>query len=91
MSDQRDLTELIEDVVNQGATSVEEIHKQIAEMPLTVLERLGLFERVASDVKEIQDTSIGAVYELIRGVNQEVAKLARELLETREPAEPDEA
>ncbi|MDJ0868807.1 MAG: hypothetical protein QNK03_22045 [Myxococcota bacterium] len=91
MSDERALTELIEDAVNKGATSVEEIHKRIAEMPLTVLERLGVFERTASDVKEIQETSIGAVYELIRDVNHEVAKLARELLEKQEPGESGKA
>ncbi len=85
MSDQRELTDMIEDAVDQGATSVEEIHKRVADMPLTVLERLGLLERTASDVKEIQHASIGAVYELIRDVNHEVAKLARDLLETREP------
>ena len=84
MSDERGLTELIEDAVNTGATSVEEIHKRIAEMPLTVLEQLGIFERTAGDVRQIQEKSIGAVYELIRDVNHEVAQLARELLEKRE-------
>jgi hypothetical protein len=87
VSDERKLTQLIEDAVNEGATSVEEIHKRIAEMPLTVLERLGLFERTASDVREIQDTSIGAIYQLIRDVNHEVGKLARDLLEKQEPSE----
>lgn len=91
MSDERELTQLIEDAVDQGATSVEQIHKRIADMPLTVLERLGLFERTASDVKEIQDTSIGAVYELIRDVNHEVASLARELIEKREPGESEKS
>ena len=42
-------------------------------------------------MKEIQDTSIGAVYELIRDVNHEVAKLARELIEKRESAKSDES
>ena len=88
MSEERGLTGLIEDAVNQGAASVEEIHKRIAEMPLTVLERLGVFERTAGDVKRIQETSIGAVYELIRDVNHEVEQLAGELLEKQEPSEP---
>lgn len=80
MDDQRNLTELIENAVNQGATSVEQIHRDIADLPLGVLERLGLFERTAEDVRSIQDASIGAVYGLIRDVTHEVTKLAGELL-----------
>lgn len=83
MSDERALSELIEEMVDKGATTAEEIHRQIADLPLSVLERLGIFERTAGDVKRIQDTSIGAVYELIRNVNHEVARLAGELVEGR--------
>lgn len=80
MDGQRDLTELIENAVNKGATSVEQIHREIADLPLGVLERLGLFERTAEDVRSIQEASIGAVYDLIRDVTREVTKLAGELL-----------
>ncbi len=85
MSDPRALTELIEDAVDKGASTVEEIHKRIAETPLSVLERIGLAERTTRDVQGIQNESIGAVYELIRDVNHSVGRLARELLAEREP------
>jgi hypothetical protein len=80
MAEPKTLTELIEDAVNKGATTVEEIHREIADLPLAALERLGLFERTASDVRSLQEASIGAVYDVIRDVNQKVAKLAGELL-----------
>lgn len=83
MDDLKELTELIENAVNKGATTVEEIHREIAGLPLTVLERLGLFERTAGDVRSLQDASIGAVYDVIRNVNHEVTKLAGELLVSR--------
>lgn len=82
MADDRELRGVIEDVVDKGATTVEDIHKRIAEMPLDLLAQLGVFERTAGNVKEIQEASIGAVYELIRDVNHRVAQLAREVLET---------
>jgi uncharacterized membrane protein len=81
MSDEKALTQLIEEVVDQGATTVEEIHRAIADMPLGVLERLGLLEHTTSEVRRIQDVSIGAIYGLIREVNHKVAGLAGDLLE----------
>ena len=83
--DGKELTELIEGAIDRGASSVEEIHRSIANLPLQVMESLGLFERTARDVKRIQDESIGAVYDGIRRVNREVGRLAADLLESREP------
>lgn len=74
------LAELVADAVDRGATTVEEIHRQIADLPLSVLEELGLFEGTVAEVRRIQDTSIGAVYDVIRRVNREVSKLAGDLL-----------
>lgn len=81
MTDVKELTALIEDAVDKGATTVEQIHREIADLPLGVLERLGLFERSREDVRSIQDASIGAVYDVIRDVNHQVTKLAGELLD----------
>jgi uncharacterized NAD-dependent epimerase/dehydratase family protein len=88
MSEAKELTELIEDAVNKGANTVEQIHREIADLPLTVLERIGLFERTTSDVRRVQDASIGAVYDVIRDVNFLVTKLAGDLLEQRAEGRP---
>ena len=81
MSEDRALTELVEEAVNKGATTAEEIHRSVAELPITMLEQLGLFEKTTSDVKQITDASIGAIYDVIRDVNHSVAKLAGDILE----------
>lgn len=75
------LTELIAEAVDRGATTVEEIHREIAELPLGVLERLGLFPQTTPDVRRIQDASIGAIYDAIREINHSVTRLAGDLLE----------
>ncbi len=49
---------------------------------MNVLEKLELFETSAKEVKKIQEPSIGAVYDLIREINHQVADLAGELLQT---------
>ena len=45
-----------------------------------MLEEIGLFEKTTSDIKEIQNASIGAIYGVIRDVNHSVAKLAKDIL-----------
>lgn len=77
-----DLTEMIEQAIHRGASSVEEIHLSIASLPLGVMENLGLLERTARDVKRVQEESIGAVYDRIRRINHEVGRLAADLLES---------
>ena len=77
----RSVADLVRDAVEKGATTVEEIHKSIAALPLDVLERVDGFEAL-DDVRKMQSQSIGAVYDVIRKVNREVAKLADELLAT---------
>ena len=78
------IASLVEQAIEDGAKTVEEIHKSIASKPLDVLERLDVFKETVKDVRKVQETSIGAIYDLIRKVNQEVGKLAVELLDGRE-------
>ena len=85
MDEKKELTQLIEEAVNKGATTVEEIHREIANLPISALERAGLFERTTANVRSVQDASIGAVYDAIRDVNSKVASLAGELLSRKKP------
>jgi len=75
------IASLVEQAIEDGAKTVEEIHKSIASKPLDVLERLDVFKETVKDVRKVQETSIGAIYELIHKVNREVGKLAQELLD----------
>ncbi len=83
-ADLRKLADVVRREVDAGADTVEEIHRSIAQMPLDVLAKLDIFEQTVKDVRKVQETSIGAIYDLIRKVNQEVGKLAVELLDGRE-------
>ena len=80
----RRLAHLVQETIDEGADTVEEIHRSIANLPLDVLERLDVFKETVKDVRKVQDTSIGAIYALIHKVNGEVGKLATEML--RRPA-----
>ena len=79
-SEAKRVADLIQEAVDKGATTVEEVHKAIADLPLKILEEVEFLKKPAKEVRRVQDRSIGAVYDLIRGINDQVGKLASELL-----------
>ena len=80
-SEVRKIADLVQDAIDDGADTVEEIHRTIASLPLDVLDRLDVLQETVKDVRKIQDESIGAIYDAIHTVNHEVTRLASDLLE----------
>lgn len=74
------LITMIRELIEKGATNVEDVHKAIAEMPLKQLEKIEGLRGPIKKLKRIQDRSIGAIYDLIREINDLIAKYARELI-----------
>ena len=85
-SDNQKLAKLVEEAIDKGANTAEEIHRAVMDMPVTVLESLGLAS-AAKKVKKIQDSSIGALYELIHEINHSVGRLAKDMLKQRKGTE----
>jgi uncharacterized protein YaaR (DUF327 family) len=80
------LTRLIEEAIDKGADTAEEINRAILDLPITVLDSLGM-ENTSNEVKKVQDSTIGAIYQLVHDINHKVADLATELLEQRKSNE----
>jgi len=77
--------DLIQEAVDKGATSVEEIHKVIAAMPLDALARRGLLRRDdAEQLKHANEATVGVVYDAIRRINREIGELASSVFEAIE-------
>jgi hypothetical protein len=76
----KSVTKVIQEAIDRGATTVEEIHKSVADLPLKVLEERPLLKGPAREVRRVQDRTIGAVYDLVREINQQVGNLASDLL-----------
>lgn len=70
----------IEKTVDAGADRAEHIHKRIAALPFDVIGEAGPLEDAVKRVREIQDRSIHAVYQLVRDINHEVVRFARDVL-----------
>jgi hypothetical protein len=80
--------ELIKDMVQQaidrGAASVEQIHQFIADLPFEALERSGLLEDDRLGLREKQQRTIGMVYDAIRRINDEVGRFVSDQIENIE-------
>ncbi|MBU2490021.1 MAG: hypothetical protein KKA60_11585 [Proteobacteria bacterium] len=81
MSRWNQLRKTVEDLVNKGVTSVEEIHKKIADMPFSRLEEIAPLQDTAKSVHDIHDKTVGGIYETIRLVNKKVGEFAEEILD----------
>src|SRR5262245_17684833 len=77
--------DLIQEAVDKGAASVEQIHKVIAGMPLDALAKRGLLRAEdADELKQANEATIGVVYDAIRRINREVGELASSAFEAIE-------
>jgi adenine C2-methylase RlmN of 23S rRNA A2503 and tRNA A37 len=78
----REIRSVVKNAIDQGATNVEQVHQTIAKLPLKYLERIEKIEDEAKDVRNVQEKTIGYVYDLIRNVNDKVSDIAKEILDT---------
>ena len=81
------LKDLVQEAVDRGATSVEQIHQSIADLPFEALERMGLLDADGREISELRETktrTIGFVYDAIRRINQEVGELLSDQFENLE-------
>ena len=81
------LKDFIQEAVDRGATSVEQIHQYIAALPFEALEKTGLLEDEKLKLREKQKRSIGMVYDAIRRINREIGQLISDQFENLEDAQ----
>ena len=85
-NDPADLVKVVQEAIDRGARTVEEVHLTVAALPLQALRQLGPFEEVADRADDILHTSIGSVYDSILAVNRRVGEIAEGLLRRGERA-----
>jgi hypothetical protein len=77
------LADVVRKAVDEGATTAEDIHKAVADLPLEMIARFDGFEDALEDVRRVQKESIGAIYDLVRRINRDVTQLADDVLRPR--------
>lgn len=78
------LKDFIQEAVDKGATSVEEVHQYIAALPFEALERTGLLAEDKLKLRDKQRRTIGMVYDAIRRINREVGEMISNQFENLE-------
>jgi hypothetical protein len=78
------LKDMVQQAIDRGATSVENIHQYIADLPFEALERTGLLDDDRLGVRKTQRRTIGMVYDAIRRINREVGDLISDQFENLE-------
>lgn len=58
MPEKKSLPKLIQEAIDKGATTVEEIHKSIVDLPLKILEESDLFRGPSKEARRVQDHTI---------------------------------
>ncbi|MFA6035199.1 MAG: hypothetical protein WC889_20045 [Myxococcota bacterium] len=74
------LKDLVQDAIDKGATSVEQVQLEIARKPLEIIEQIEPLKPLATSIREIHKASIGSVYDTIRTINKQVGEMAGEYL-----------
>ena len=72
---------LVQEAIENGATTVEEVHQEIASQPLKILKNVEPLAGAADKFEKIQEQTIGSVYDTIRMINMQVADVAKQLLD----------
>ena len=78
------LKDLVQQAVDRGATSVEQIHQSLAELPFETLERRGVLKPDQRGLRDRQRRSIGMVYDAIRTINRQIGELISDQFELLE-------
>jgi polyhydroxyalkanoate synthesis regulator phasin len=78
------IKDMVQQAVDRGATSVEQIHQYVADLPFEALERTGLLEDDRLGLRQKQQRTIGMVYEAIRRINDEVGRFVSDQIENLE-------
>ena len=91
MSKLIELQELVQEAIDNGATSVEEIHKTLANKPFEILEKINISGGVVEKLQDFQNQTIGNVYDLIRTVNNKIGEIASDLLSKIETEESEKS
>lgn len=77
----KDLKDMVQQAIDDGATSAEEVHNKIAGMPFDQLEKIAAIEGLVQSARSLHDESVQNVYDAIREVNRRAWKIADEILD----------
>ncbi|HEY4409952.1 MAG TPA: hypothetical protein VGO87_08715 [Acidimicrobiia bacterium] len=79
MTNAEEIRAVVQQAIDAGATTVEEVHQKIAAMPLEALKRFDS-TGTAEKAQDLTTRSIGTVYDTIRQINEQIGDFAQQVL-----------
>jgi hypothetical protein len=80
MSRIKSLKDAVQQAVNNGARSAEEVYLRISRMPFDQLERIAALEGIVGRARGMHDQSVARITEVILKLNKRIGKLADQAL-----------
>jgi len=80
MAENPTIVQVVEEAIDKGARTVEEVHLSVAAMPIQALRALGASGEATDRAQDVLESTIGTVYDTILAVNRRVADIAAGLL-----------
>lgn len=81
------LKDMVQTAIDNGARTVEDVHKAIADLPFELLEKNGMLDDDKLQLRERNQQTIGTVYATIREINQKIGELASDIFESLEDSQ----
>lgn len=78
------LKDIVQQAVERGATSVQQIHDYVGNLPFEALDRAGLLDSRALALRDKHQRTVGMVYDAIRRINREIGQLISDQIENLE-------
>ena len=80
MSRIKSLKDAVQNAVDEGARSVEDVYMRVSRLPFDQLERIAALEGVVRKARGTHDRSIARLYATIRAINKRIGELADQAL-----------
>jgi hypothetical protein len=84
ISDLQEMQNVVRDAVDDAAENVEKVHQKIISLPPKYLGKIERFEDLSSDIQEVQEKTLGHVYDLIKTINNKFNDIAVDVLKRSE-------
>ncbi|HEY0973908.1 MAG TPA: hypothetical protein VGE57_05395 [Solimonas sp.] len=78
------LKDIVQQAIERGATSVQQIHEYVGNLPFEALDRAGLLDDRVQGLREKHQRTVGTVYDAIRRINREIGQLISDQIENLE-------
>ena len=80
MSRIKSLKDAVQEAIDNGARTAEEVYLRVSRRPFDQLEKIAALEGVVRKARGRHDQSVARLYETIRAINKRIGKLADQAL-----------